>query len=583
MQTALKPPPDTTLVPRLQRNAFHRRTLSPIPKPYKPPSLIIPSLSLRTSHEGTHRGEGQCQGQGPNTIRLPLVIRESGSISRYLWDGTDLHLVRVDGDAANHCFHSHDWFHELARFCATKLRNFFLPRQVERNYLEYVKWKFFHRVSSSALQVLATQAMFRAMGFGYSHSLSSAAALNWVLKDGLGRLCRCIYTASLASAFDTNLKMVRFSTSVLFTLSIGIELLTPCFPQCFLLLATIANIAKQISLACYLATGSAVHRTFAIADNLGEVSAKAQIQTVCFDNLGLLLAALLNMLCKNSQRLQAGLPFLVYPLFSAIDLFGIYQDLKRRQLETPQSPLDLNLQLPESTQTSSDLADLVLSYRKTLRFDALLCRLIRSRDDEEVRQASDATLNPLNINLISYLSSPIDTSMDRIEIIIDARIHLGFVPSPAEVSKEEGIGFQWKKGFLFSVHGKLQKGIKKEQFQWGILLCLREGAGTTDIIMGLLQACHIREELGNRIHWEHLQRGDDLSESFLKEWFEVLEDSQRRASDEVNLLKEEMCRAGWAVKSVLLNVQEQARYSFLVGGIGSLKEGSEFQSYKWSR
>lgn len=144
--------------------------------------------------------------------------------------------------------------------------------------------------------------MFRAIGIGYSRSLPSAAALNWVLKDGLGRLSRCIYTASLASAFDTNLKRVRFTTSVLFTMSIGVELLTPVFPQHFLLLASVANIAKQISLACYLATGSAVHRSFAIAENLGEVSAKAQIQTVCFDNLGLLLAAILNVLLKNSER-----------------------------------------------------------------------------------------------------------------------------------------------------------------------------------------------------------------------------------------------------------------------------------------
>lgn len=51
------------------------------------------------------------------------------------------------------------------------------------------------------------------------------------------------------------LKRVRFLTSVMFSLSIGVELLTPIFPAHFLLLATIANIAKQISLSCYLATG----------------------------------------------------------------------------------------------------------------------------------------------------------------------------------------------------------------------------------------------------------------------------------------------------------------------------------------
>lgn len=50
------------------------------------------------------------------------------------------------------------------------------------------------------------------------------------------------------------MQRVRFSTSVLFSLSIGVELLTPAFPQQFLLLATLANVAKQISLASYLAT-----------------------------------------------------------------------------------------------------------------------------------------------------------------------------------------------------------------------------------------------------------------------------------------------------------------------------------------
>lgn len=130
------------------------------------------------------------------------------------------------------------------------------------------------------------------------------------------------------------MKRVRFSTSVLFSLSIGVELLTPAFPRYFLLLASIANIAKQISLSCYLATGTAVHKSFAVADNLGEVSAKAQIQTVCFDNLGLVLAAVMNMAIKNNQSLQAALPFLVYPIFTALDLFGIYQGLKHVHLQT---------------------------------------------------------------------------------------------------------------------------------------------------------------------------------------------------------------------------------------------------------
>ncbi|MCL7037845.1 hypothetical protein MKW94_004446, partial [Papaver nudicaule] len=187
-------------------------------------------------------------------VSLPVVIRTSGKSSRYFWDGTQLKLVPFDETPPNSDEFDYG-FRKFYQFYCLAVRDFFIPQQVQENYIEYVKWKFLHAVFSSALRVLATQAIFRAMGFGYSKSLPSAAALNWVLKDGLGRLSRCIYTASLGSAFDTNLKRVRFSTSIMFTLSIGVELLTPVFPRYFLLLATMANIAKQISLAGYLATG----------------------------------------------------------------------------------------------------------------------------------------------------------------------------------------------------------------------------------------------------------------------------------------------------------------------------------------
>lgn len=185
-------------------------------------------------------------------FELPIVIRRHGRDYKYFWDGSFLGLLCVDdGDPPTFV----QSFEEGVRKLLKIVRDFFIPKQVSENYIEYVKWKFLHRVFSSSLQVLATQAMFRAIGVGYAQSIPSAAAMNWVLKDGLGRLSRCIYTACVGSAFDTNLKRVRFATSVMFSLSIGVELMTPAFPHCFLLLASVANIAKQISLACYLATG----------------------------------------------------------------------------------------------------------------------------------------------------------------------------------------------------------------------------------------------------------------------------------------------------------------------------------------
>ncbi|XP_071915426.1 protein root UVB sensitive 4-like [Coffea arabica] len=462
----------------------------------------------------------QEQEQPTNSYHLPIVIRSSGSASRYFWDGNGLKLVSIHENSFSlwdFCLDFDDAVRRLVRICNSALRNFFLPREVSGNYLEYVKWKLLHRVFSSALQVLATQAMFRAIGIGYKRSLPSAAALNWVLKDGLGRLSRCIYTASLASAFDTNLKRVRFSTSVLFSLSIGVELLTPLFPSYFLLLASVANIAKQISLACYLATGTAVHRSFAVADNLGEVSAKAQIQTVCFDNLGLVLAVLLNIMLRNNQRLQAALPFVVYPIFSAIDLFGIYQGLKHVHLQT--------------------------------------------------------------------------LTKDRLEIIINAWIHQKYIPSPADISREEGINCSWRKGRelwpirigCLNVRGQLpqlamltMQALKDEDFYFicmerfskglsridrhGIVLSIREGACYSDVMTGLLQACYIRKHL---VSGRNSVESSECPYPHSQEWFKLIDDSKKLAKLNVNILNEEMLAVGWACKNILLTAQEQARYSFV--------------------
>lgn len=322
------------------------------------------------------------------------------------------------------------------------------------------------------------------------------------------------------------MKRVRFSTSVLFTLSIGVELLTPAFPQYFLLLASVANIAKQISLACYLATGTAVHKSFAVADNLGEVSAKAQIQTVCFDNLGLLLAATLNIALKNNPRLQAALPFAVYPIFSVLDLVGIYQGLKHVHLQT--------------------------------------------------------------------------LTKERLDIIINTWVHEDYVPSPAEVSKEEGIGIIWSKGrnlwpirigclnpksqlpelslytiqalrnedFYFICMEGLRKGLPGAA-QHGIVLCLREGSSYSDVIMGFLQACYMRKNL---LHipgmWGTNDEVCDGSHMVLKEWLHLSEESKHLAQENLDILVEEMSRCGWSYKNILLSAVERTKYSFVADQTG---------------
>ncbi|CAL0304517.1 unnamed protein product [Lupinus luteus] len=484
----------------------------------------VSPFSLKTptsldSVSSSNDGGGRVEEKGSKI--LPFIVKGPTKVSRYLWDGEGLKIVTV-GDGADGVSSSDNGF---CRFCCTIVTDFFIPRYVRDDYLDYVKWKLLHRVFSSALQVLATQAMFTAIGVGFSSSLPSAAALNWVLKDGLGRLSRCIYTASLASAFDTNLKRVRFSTSVIFVASIGLELLTPTFPRYFLLLATIANIAKQISLACYLATRSSVHQSFAIIDNLGEISAKAQIQTVCFDILGLMLAALVNLWIENHQRHQAGLYFFVYPFFASMDLFGIYQGLKHVHLKTlTKDRLEIILNtwiecgyVPSPAEVSEKEGINMLGVK--VRFD------------------SGKNSWPIRIGCLNYKDQIPKWSMKTIQFVTDEDYYF--------------------------VCMEIFKGLKRTR-QHRILLSMREGSETVHVITGLLQACYIRRTLlENSSKWEIIIEERNCSSSALSDWSEILEDSKRFAERDVPNLIDEMVRIGWVVKSILLSTQEQVRYSFV--------------------
>ncbi|KAL4379329.1 hypothetical protein GQ457_02G014650 [Hibiscus cannabinus] len=492
-------------------------------------SSKIPTLanSLRTqiAYE-LQRGVNNDGIESSNPTKLPVVVRRHGKVSRYFWDGNRVRLLSVDGGGSSgpsFCFS----LDKVVEASSLAVRNFFIPKQVGENYIGYVKWKFLHRVFSSALQVLATQAMFRAIGIGYSRSLTSAAALNWVLKDGLGRLSRCVYTASLASAFDTNLKVFNLpaihfehwsrtahsyiSSALLASCIVGQHCKTNEFSmlygnQYFLMLSPSY---KQ----------PPIHRSFAIADNLAEVSAKSQIQSVCFDNLGLMLAAVLNLFIKNNQRLQAGLPFILYPIFSAVDLFGIYQGLKYVHLQT--------------------------------------------------------------------------LTKDRVEIIIDTWISFGYVPSPEEVSKNEEINFMWTKGKepwrirvgCLNPKGQLpklsvmaMKSVGSEDYcfvcteifcqglartrEHGILLCVREGAHTADVIVGLFLACYVRNALRSPM-WESMMEASDSSDLVIKEWFKLMDDGKQYVQQELGPLNEQMAAQGWVTKNILLNTEEQARYSYM--------------------
>ena len=53
----------------------------------------------------------------------------------------------------------------------------------------------------------AAQSLLQAVGIGAQRSLPAAATINWVLKDGLGRLGRLTVATRFGESFDSDLKV----------------------------------------------------------------------------------------------------------------------------------------------------------------------------------------------------------------------------------------------------------------------------------------------------------------------------------------------------------------------------------------
>lgn len=63
------------------------------------------------------------------------------------------------------------------------------------------------RFSSQINMMFATQSLLYALGVGASKMLPASAAINWMMKEGLGKLARMSIATSFAQNFDSQVKV----------------------------------------------------------------------------------------------------------------------------------------------------------------------------------------------------------------------------------------------------------------------------------------------------------------------------------------------------------------------------------------
>ena len=263
-------------------------------------------------------------------------------------------LVQIEGDGSRQQIECNDGKAEYLRdrndgaagslrdraYASTRrtLRNIFLPVAVNEEYLAYTRWRCVQRLLSATVNVFGVQAMVMAVGLRDARAVAAggavvgaAAAVDWVLKDALGKVTRLGWAARMGREFDGDAKRWRFRSSLLYATGNGLQIATFAFPALFLALATAANCLKQVSMLTSTATRSAIYRSFAATEttnNLGDVTAKGEAQIAVVDLCGLLIGlAASKKLGVASTQANPRMLVAIYGSLSLLEICAMYKEI----------------------------------------------------------------------------------------------------------------------------------------------------------------------------------------------------------------------------------------------------------------
>lgn len=118
---------------------------------------------------------------------------------------TQEHVVQLWKQSATPISSERAFLEQVSERVVDTLADLFLPRDarksVTKDYFPYAKWYFFGAIASTASGVLSMQSLLYAIGLG-AGSIPTAAAVNWVLKDGLGQFGGVMFARCVHSAHD---------------------------------------------------------------------------------------------------------------------------------------------------------------------------------------------------------------------------------------------------------------------------------------------------------------------------------------------------------------------------------------------
>lgn len=168
------------------------------------------------------------------------------------------------------------------------------PESVRPEYLRFQAFDTLQAACSYLRSILTTSAILRGAGVGESAASPMAAAAAWVLRDGFGMFGSLLFSYSVSTGFDQNVKEWRLFADLINDVGLTLDMLAPLTsgPSAFATVAALGAACKTICGMVAGATRASIGAHLSLGDNLADVSAKEGAQEAAVTLAGLVLGSL---------------------------------------------------------------------------------------------------------------------------------------------------------------------------------------------------------------------------------------------------------------------------------------------------
>eukprot|EP00927_Polykrikos_kofoidii_P054852 TRINITY_DN49207_c0_g1_i1.p1 TRINITY_DN49207_c0_g1~~TRINITY_DN49207_c0_g1_i1.p1 ORF type:complete len:509 (+),score=47.89 TRINITY_DN49207_c0_g1_i1:38-1564(+) len=167
------------------------------------------------------------------------------------------------------------------------------PESAHKHYLRYAQWTAIGLFAGRLQGVLATQAALFAVGLGQG-SIPLAAAVQWILKDGMGHASGICYATVVNTRFDADAKRYRLRATLVHTAADWLAVCMPLFPQHFFVMASVSSAAHSMANVAQQTARARIYASFAMRGNLADFARVGQTHAKFMNLLGTAVGAALS-------------------------------------------------------------------------------------------------------------------------------------------------------------------------------------------------------------------------------------------------------------------------------------------------